>query len=83
MSHAAPENDQHTTAPDLGIVITSPKVRGIVYGAYAVGALVVGGVGAYFLGIHQPIPEPVIGAQAVVAYLGIPIGGLAYANRNR
>ena len=82
MSHVAPENDQQGT-PDLGVVITSPKARCAVYGVYIIGALVVGGVGAYFLGIHQPIPEPVIGAQAVVAYLGIPIGGLAFVNRNR
>lgn len=83
MSHVAPENNEQTTAPDLGVVITSPNVRKVVYAAYAAGAVVVGAAAAYFLGIHHPIPEPVVGAQAVVAYLGIPIGGLALVNTRR
>ncbi len=69
--------------PNIGVVISNPTARKVVYGAYAVGALVVGGIAAYFLGIQHPIPEPVIGAQAVIAYLGIPIGGLALVNTNR
>lgn len=69
-------------SPNLGTVISSPTARKIVYGAYAISAVVVGGIAAYFLGIQSPIPEPVIGAQAVIAYLGIPVGGLALANTN-
>ena len=70
-------------SPDLGAVITSSKVRKIVYGTYAVGALIVGGAVAYFLGVDLPIPEQVSGAQAVVAYLAIPIGALALANTSQ
>lgn len=69
-----------TNTPNLGAVISNPTARKAVYGGYAVAAVIVGGVAAYFLGIQTPIPEPVIGAQAVIAYLGIPVGGLALAN---
>lgn len=78
MTHVEPEKDDSSS--NLGTVITNPTARKIVYGTYALGAVVVGGVAAYFLGIGHSIPEQVVGAQAVVAYLGIPIGGLALAN---
>jgi hypothetical protein len=68
------------TPPNLGVVVPSGRARQIIYGAYAVGALAVGGAAAYFLGTGDPLPDPVLGAQAVVAYLGIPIGALAAAN---
>ena len=68
------------TAPNLGNVIPNGTARKIIYGIYAGGAIIVGGIGAYFLGIGHGLPETVIGAQAVVAYLAIPIGGLALAN---
>jgi xanthine/uracil permease len=68
------------TSPNLGNVITSAAIRKYVYGIYSVAALIVGGAAAYFLGIAQPIPELVTGAQAVIAYLAIPVGALALAN---
>lgn len=70
----------NTEQPNLGRVITNPTGRRLVYGIYAVAAFIVGGVAAYFLGIGQPLPEIVVGAQAVIAYAGIPVGGLALAN---
>lgn len=72
-----------TNPPNLGTVVSNPTARRVIYGTYAVAAVVVGGIAAYFLGIQTPIPEPVIGAQAVIAYLGIPVGGLALANTSR
>lgn len=66
--------------PNLGNVITNPTARKTVYGAYAIGAFIIGGISAYFLGVGQPIPEIVTGAQAVAAYVGIGVGGLALAN---
>lgn len=69
-----------TNTPNIGNVITSPKIRKAVYGVYAGAAVVVGGVAAYFLGTGHAIPETVVGAQAVIAYLAIPVGGLALAN---
>lgn len=64
----------------LGRVITNPTARKIVYGTYAVGAFVIGGVAAYFLGTGHALPEIVVGAQAVAAYAGIGIGALAVVN---
>lgn len=69
-----------TTPPNLGNVVESPTARKVIYGSYAVAAVAVGGIAAYFLGIQNPIPQEVIGAQAVIAYLAIPVGGLALAN---
>jgi hypothetical protein len=69
-----------TNTPNLGNVIASNTTRKIVYGCYAAAAVVVGGVAAYFLGTGIAEPTAVVGAQAVIAYLAIPIGGLALAN---
>jgi len=69
-----------TSNTNLGNVISNNKARKIIYGTYTVAAVAVGGVGAYFLGTGHAIPEAVVGAQAVIAYLGIPVGGLALAN---
>lgn len=66
--------------PDLGNVIESSRARKVIYGVYALAAVAAGGVAAYFLGIGHPIPQEVVGAQAVIAYLAIPVGGLALAN---
>lgn len=71
---------ESSTPPNIGVVISSAVARKVVYGVYSVGAVVVGGAVAYFLGTGHSIPEVVVGAQAVVAYLAIPIGGLALAN---
>lgn len=68
------------TQPNLGNIISSPRIRKIIYAGYALAAIAVGGFVAYFLGVGSPIPELLVGLQAVVAYLGIPIGGLALAN---
>ena len=70
----------NSSSPDLGVIVRNPKARRIVYGAYAGAAFIVGGVAAYFLGIGEQLPTIVVGAQAVVAYAGIPIGALAVAN---
>lgn len=69
-----------TNSPNLGTVIGSPRARKLVYGVYAVAAVIVGGVAAYFLGVQADMPEAVVGAQAVIAYLAIPVGGLALVN---
>jgi xanthine/uracil permease len=69
-----------SNTPNIGSVITSGTIRKYVYGVYAVAALIVGGAAAYFLGIDVEIPQVVIGSQAVIAYLAIPVGALALAN---
>jgi len=73
-------SDPIPTPPSIGVIITSATIRKVVYSIYAVGAVLVGGAAAYFLGIGHSIPEIVVGSQAVVAYLAIPVGGLAVAN---
>ena len=69
--------------PNLGVVITNPTARKIVYGVYAVGAFIIGGAAAYFLGIGEEIPQVVVGMQAVAAYAGIGVGALAISNTPR
>ena len=71
------------STPNLGNVVENSTARKVIYGAYTVAAIVIGGVAAYFHGIQTPIPQEVIGAQAVIAYLAIPVGGLALANTGR
>lgn len=74
MTHSTPNT------PGLGNVVTSPVARRVIYGTYAAAGVIVGGIAAYFLGTGVGLPEPLVGAQAVIAYLAIPVGGLALAN---
>lgn len=62
---------------NLGNVISNATARAVIYGAYVLGALVVGGVDVWF---GDADPSWVPQAQAVVAYLAIPVGGLAAIN---
>ena len=68
---------------ELGNIVTSSKARRIIYGVFGCAAIAAGGVAAYFLGIGHPIPVQVVGAQSVIAYLGIPVSGLALANAKK
>lgn len=73
-------SDPIPVPPSIGVIIASAVARKIVYSIYAVAAVIVGGAAAYFIGTGHQIPEIVVGSQAVVAYLAIPVGGLAVAN---
>lgn len=70
----------NNTPPNIGNIVPSALGRKIIYGVYAAGAVVVGGIVAYFLGAGIPLTPELLGAQGVVAYAGIAIGGLAIAN---
>lgn len=70
----------NTTPPNVGTFISNALARKIIYGTYAAAALIVGAVAVYFASIGLPVPDAVVGAQNVIAYLAIPIGGLALAN---
>lgn len=72
MSHVAP--------PNLGNVIVNPSWRKIIYGIYVVAAVIIGGAGVYFPAVGEALPQIVVGAQAVIAYLAIPVGALALVN---
>ena len=64
----------------LGNIITNPVARKVIYSVYAIAALAVGGIIAYFFSIGVQLPVEIVGAQAVIAYLAIPVGALALAN---
>lgn len=83
MSDQSNQETPSSPASGLGVVVTNKTARRVIYGAYVGAAVVVGGVAAYFIGTQHPLPEAVIGAQSVIAYLGIPVGGLAIANTGK
>ena len=69
-----------TTPPNLGIVITSPRARKTIYGTYIVLLVIAGATQVAYAAIQLDQPVWLVGALAVLAYLGIPIGGLALVN---
>jgi len=70
------------SAANIGAVVRSPAARKRIYGTYAIFAIAVGAIAAGFLPVMSVLPPWLEAAQAVVAYLAIPIGGLAAANTN-
>ena len=74
MSNPAP------TTPNLGIVITSPTVRKGIYGSYIVALVIAGAAQVAYSALQLGQPGWLVAALAVLAYLGIPVGGLALVN---
>lgn len=68
------------STPNLGVVITHPTARRIIYGAYVIALVAAGGLQVWFAALQLAQPSALVGALAVLAYLGIPVGGLALAN---
>lgn len=69
-----------TTPPNLGIVVTNARARKIIYAAYIVLLVIAGAIQVAFAAIQAGQPVWLVAALAVLAYLGIPVGGLALAN---
>lgn len=69
-----------TTPPNLGIVITSPFARKVVYSSYIVLLVIAGAIQVAYAAIQLGQPVWLVAALAVLAYLGIPVGGLALVN---
>ena len=69
-----------TPTPNLGIVITSPKARKTIYGTYIVALVIAGGTQVAYSAIQLGQPAWLVASLAVLAYLGIPVGGLALVN---
>ena len=67
------------TPNDLGRVITSDRVRQIIYTAYVIAVVVIGAVQVAYAGASVT-PEWVTVTQQVLLYLGLPVGGLAAVN---
>ncbi len=65
---------------NLGNIVKNATARAVIYGAYVIAALVVGGIQVGFSAIEAVQPDWVGAAQAVIAYLAIPVGGLAAIN---
>ncbi len=68
------------TGSNLGSVITNAKVRKLIYALYVLALLGVGAMQVAFASVQTPVPEWLTAALAVLAYLGVPVGGLAIAN---
>lgn len=66
--------------PNLGNVITSARIRAAIYTVYVVAAIVVGAFPIAYAATSAPAPSWVAIATAVIAYLAIPVGGLAAVN---
>lgn len=74
MANASP------TPNDLGVIVTSARARKIIYGVYVVALVVTGALQVAFAALDAGQPDWLVATLAVLAYLGIPIGGLAAAN---
>lgn len=68
------------TQPNLGNIITNDVARKVIYGVYALAVIAVTAVQQYLSALQNPFPDWVIGALAVLAYLGAPVSALALAN---
>ena len=66
--------------PNLGVVISNPTARKSVYGGYAAAMTVFGAAQVGFAAVAAAQPDWLTVSLAVLAYLGIPVGGLALAN---
>lgn len=71
------------TPNDLGRVITSDRVRQIIYTAYVIAVVLLGAVQAAYAGSEAGAPVWLTIAQQVALYLGAPVAGLAVVNTKR
>ncbi len=69
-----------TPTPNLGTIITSGLARKVIYGVYVVLIVIAGGIQVAFAAVSTDQPTWLTAGLAVLAYLGVPIGGLALAN---
>jgi hypothetical protein len=65
--------------PDIGTIVTNPTARTIIYGTYGIIGLIAAATTVGFAAAGN-LPEWLTIANAVIAFLGGPVGGLAVAN---
>lgn len=70
-----------SSTPPLASIVESTTARKTIYGIYGIVALIVAATTVGFAATSDAsIPEWLTIANAVVAFLGGPVGGLAVAN---
>jgi hypothetical protein len=69
-----------SAGPNLGVVITDPTVRKVIYGIYVLSILVAGAFQVGYAAGSITQPSWLTIALAVIGYLGVPVGGLAFLN---
>lgn len=70
-----------SSTPPLASIVESTTVRKTIYSVYGIVALIVAATTVGFAATQEAsIPEWLTIANAVVAFLGGPVGGLAVAN---
>jgi len=65
---------------NLGSVITDPIVRKVIYTVYVIAGILIGALQVAYSALGGGQPDWLTVALSVLAYLSIPIGGLALAN---
>jgi hypothetical protein len=68
------------TPNDLGNIIGSATVRKVIYAVYVVALLITGACQVAYAAGDLGQPQWLTITLAVLAYLGVPIGGIAAAN---
>lgn len=71
------------TANDLGVIVTSARARKVIYGGYVLALIGAGAAQVAFADLGIAAPEWLSASLSVLAYLGIPVGGLAAANTRK
>ncbi len=71
------------TANDLGVIITSARARKAIYGSYVLALVGAGATQVAYASLELSAPSWLVASVAVLAYLGIPVGGIAAANTRR
>ena len=68
------------STPNLGSVISDATIRKVIYSAYVIALVLVGAAQVAYAAVSVATPSWLTIALAVLAYLGVPVGGLALAN---
>ncbi|WP_438353272.1 hypothetical protein [Microbacterium sp. CJ88] len=68
---------------DLGNVIRNNRARRAIYGTYVISCIVTTSIQVGLASVHISQPDALSATIAVLAYLAIPVGGLALVNTAR
>ena len=71
------------TPNDLGVIVSSTGARKGIYGTYVLALVAAGATQVAYASLELSAPSWLVASVAVLAYLGIPVGGLAAANTRK